>query len=291
MRLVYKQETLTRIPDGIAIEHIANTMPDSIISLRLDALLAAPPVSVPTPGRVALGIDAADELLAGGLRRDALHEAYAGRDDAAGAMALALLVAWLNYTQDAQARGQARAIIWARVACGPSLPYGPNLPYGPGLVELGIDPEVLTLLMLPDSRAVLRAALDSVRQGAAGSVLIELRGRQPLLDLTATRRLALAAQQNRTMVWLVRAEAEPVPSAAHTRWRVGATPALRDAPALREGSRPAFDLTLLRQRGGPEGLHIHLEWDRDTASFQSPQTTPQTTRQPLSGPLPAVAGG
>ena len=273
-------------------------MPDSIISLRPDALLAVTPARAPAPvtaGRVALGIDAADTLLAGGglaggLRRDALHEAYAGREDAPSAMALALLVAWLNYTQDAQAerRGQDRAIIWARVACGP------NLPYGPGLVELGIDPEVLTLLMLPDSRAVLRAALDSVRQGAAGAVLIELRGRQPLLDLTATRRLALAAQENRTMVWLVRAEAEPVPSAAHTRWRVAHAPAVGDAPSSEKtpssnnGSRPAFDLTLLRHRGGPEGLHIHLEWDRDTASFQSPAPPASSA---LLGALPAVAAG
>ncbi len=252
---------------------------DSIIPLRPETLLAPIPVT-PSAGRLALGIAEADALLAGGLRRDALHEAYAeGREDAAGALALALLITWLNYTQDG-GQGENRPIIWARELSGPSLPYGP------GLAELGIDPAVLTLLLLPDARAVLRAALDSVRQGAAGAVLIELCGRQPLLDLTATRRLALAAQQSSTMVWLVRGEAQPVPSAAHTRWHVAHAPAV-------EGNRPAFDLTLLRQRGGPEGLHIRMEWDRDTASFQSisDQARKYAGDSALSGLVPAMVAG
>jgi protein ImuA len=244
-------------------------MPDSILSLR--PVAPSPSVeAIPAAGRVALGVAEVDAWLAGGLRRDALHEAYAAaREDAAGAMALALLVAWLN-------AGDKRPIIWARALAAASLPYGP------GLIELGIDPAIITLLLLPDSRAVLRAALDSVRQGAAGTVLIELRGRQPLLDLTATRRLALAAQQSATMVWLVRAEAQPAPSAAQTRWQV------MHAPAGGLSARPAFDLTLLRQRGGREGLHIRMEWDRDTASFQQFATPAPGA---LSGLVPAVVAG
>lgn len=253
-------------------------MPDSIIALRPAAPLASSGAS-PTGERVALGIAEVDGWLAGGLRRDALHEAYAARDDAAGAMALALLVAWLNCAADEPR--QNRAIIWVRALSAPSRPYGP------GLIELGIDPAIITLLLLPDSRAVLRAALDSVRAGAAGAVLIELRGRQPLLDLTATRRLALAAQDSATMVWLVRSEAQPAPSAAQTRWQVGHAPA---APILAasSGGRPAFDLTLLRHRGGREGLHIRMEWDRDTASFQA---RPDQFAPPLSGAVPAMAAG
>jgi protein ImuA len=166
------------LPSRIDVEHIVNMKADSIISLRP---VAPSPSGVPlAKERLPLGIAGLDEWLVGGLRRDALHEAYAtAREDAAGAMALALLVAWLHHAQN-----PAGAIIWARELSSPSLPYGP------GLIELGIDPAVITLLLLPDSRAVLRAALDSVRQGAAGAVLIELSGRQPLLDLTATRRLA-----------------------------------------------------------------------------------------------------
>jgi protein ImuA len=251
-------------------------MPDSIASLRpvappLSALALALAPSL--ANRLPLGIAEADTALLGGLRRDALHEAYAtAREDAAGALAMALLVAWLNHAQGQASRSG--AIIWARELSAPSVPYGP------GLAELGIDPAIVTLLLLPDSRAVLRAALDSVRQGGAGTVLIELRGRQPLLDLTASRRLALAAQESGTMVWLVRGDAQPVSSAAQTRWQVGHAPA-------GTGNRPAFDLTLLRHRGGREGLHIRMEWDRDTASFQP--TFDEFT--PLSGAVPAVVAG
>lgn len=248
-------------------------MPDSLLHLPPATPLALPFCSAEAAKgeRMALGVAAIDGWLAGGLRRDALHEAYTpAREDAAAAMALALLVAWLNQVQE-QDRG--RAIIWARELSGPGLPYGP------GLIELGIDPQVITLLLLPDSRAVLRAALDSVRQGAASAVLIELRGRQPLLDLTATRRLALAAQDNATMVWLVRGEAQPMPSAAQTRWQVGHANA-------GEMARPAFNLTLLRQRGGRDGFHICMEWDRDTASFQP---IADRSSSPLSGPVPAMA--
>lgn len=273
--------------------------------MELDSITLRPsppfaPLPVPLAGhasdhaRVSLGIVEVDALLGGGLRRDGLHEAYAeAREDAASAMALALLVAWLNYARNGG--GHERAIIWARELSSPSLPYGP------GLVELGIDPAVLTLLLLPDSRAVLRAALDSVRQGAAGAVLVELRGRHPLLDLTATRRLALAAQASDTMVWLVRDEAQPVPSAAHTRWRVTHAPTAK-SPGECLGNRPAFDLTLLRHRGGPEGLHIRMEWDRDTASFQSkfpesaneastPESEDWRPATSLPGLVPAVATG
>jgi protein ImuA len=155
------------------------------------------------------------------------------------------------------------------------------LPYGPGLVELGIDPDAVTLLALPDGKALLRAALDCVRDGAAAAVLLELHGRQPLLDLTATRRLALAGAENETMVLLARSAAPPTPSAVHTRWQVAAAPSqplAANAPGF-----PAFALTLLRRRGGREGLSITLEWNRDTVSFRE--------QPPLPGAVPALAPG
>jgi protein ImuA len=47
------------------------------------------------------------------------------------------------------------------------------MPYGPGLVELGLDPAAITLLLLPDALGVLRAGLDALRHGGA-SVVIDL---------------------------------------------------------------------------------------------------------------------
>ncbi len=224
-------------------------------------------------GVVPLGAARLDAALRGGLRADGLHEFQAEEAiDTAATIGFALLVARLRCGLDR------RPLIWARQddAVG--------RPYGPGLAELGVDPDGVTLLMLGDGRALLRAALDCVRDGAAAGVLIELHGRQPLLDLTATRRLALAGAQSEPLVRLARSAAPSAPSAAHTRWQVAAAPSQPlpgDAPGY-----PAFALTLLRQRGGREGLKITLEWNRDTASFCEPFGA-----APLSGAVPALAAG
>lgn len=239
--------------------------------MRLDSPLLPPqPEAVQPLGVVPLGDARLDHALAGGLRADGLHEFHAGDFlDTPATLGFALLVARLRQELDR------RPLIWARQddALG--------VPYGPGLVELGVDPDMVTLLMLKDGKALLRAGLDCVRDGAAAAVLLELHGRQPLLDLTATRRFALASAQSATMVLIARSNAPPTPSAAHTRWQVSAAPS-RPLPAEAPG-HPAFALTLLRRRGGREGLSITLEWNRDELSFRDQQAIP--------GAVPAVAAG
>ncbi|MGD9810435.1 MAG: hypothetical protein AB7U35_03760 [Sphingobium sp.] len=235
--------------------------------------------------RVAL-CPVADAWLDGGLRADGLHEAYAaGTEDSVAATAFVLLLAWRKRTADG------RPILWVRQARGQA---GPAVPYGPGLAGLGVDPGAVALLLLPDAKAVLRAALDGVRAGAASAVLIELTGRQPLLDLTASRRLALAAAETGTMALVARAGAEPVPSAAHTRWRVESAPSRAleaDAPG-----HPAFALTMLRQRGGRDGLQLMLEWDNEKGSFRDRDVVVDdgaagAIAAPLLRSQPAMAGG
>src|SRR3546814_8574977 len=64
---------------------------------------------------------------------------------------------------------------------------------------------------------------------------------------------------------MLRIDAAPTPSAAHTRWQVAAAPSQpleANAPGI-----PALDLTLLRQRGGAGGQHWCVEWDRDARGF------------------------
>lgn len=238
--------------------------------MRLDSPFAVQPAAPRPMGLVPLGEPRLDGALDGGLRADGLHEFHAADPaDVASAIGFTLLVARLRQGLDD------RPLIWARQdgALG--------LPYGPGLVELGVDPDRMTLLTLPDGKALLRAGLDCVRDGAAAAVLLELHGKQPLLDLTATRRLALAGAESETMVLVVRSAAPPAPSAAHTRWQVAA--AASQALAAGAPGFPAFALTLLRRRGGREGLSITLEWNRDTVSFRE--------RAPLPGALPALAAG
>ncbi len=249
--------------------------------MRLDSSLLPPQPEAPAPsGLVRLGEAWLDEALAGGLRADGLHEFHAAAAaDVGAALGFALLVAQLRQGLDE------RPLIWARQD------DAPGTPYGPGLAELGIDPAMVTLLMLEDGKALLRAGLDCVRDGAAGAVLLELHGPQPLLDLTATRRLALAGAHSATMVLIARSAAPPAPSAAHTRWQIAAAPS--QALAAAAPGHPAFALTLLRRRGGGEGLTITLEWNRDTISFQERASFRERAsfheRSPLPGALPALA--
>lgn len=252
--------------------------------MRSDSILAIPSedkrgavASVPS-ALLALGAERVDAELGGGLKGDGLHEFYAARgEDGISALGFALGVAARRQAQDG------RPLLWLRLSKGPA---ARALPYGPGLAELGLSPRQLTLLLLPDGKALLRAGLDAVRSGAPGVVLLDMQGPCPLLDLTASRRLALAAEETGTMVLLARGGARPAPSAAHSRWEVAAAP----SPA-REGDMPdapAFALTLLRHRGGRDGLACTLAWDRDGGLFCDAQGR-EDGQAPASRPFHPVA--
>ena len=215
---------------------------------------------------------APDAWCEAGLARGQLHELFAGQADDAGAaagVAVALALA-----------ARALPLLWLRTE-GTERQAGRV--QASGLAELGADPASLLLGVVPDEAALLRAAADAARCAGLGTLLVEAWGRAPGIDLTATRRLMLAAEASGVTVLLLRVEARPVPSAAATRWQVEAMLSLAleaDAPGL-----PAFTLTCLRRRGGPEGQRWCVEWNRDTRTF-----APQTPAPALSGAgLPLVA--
>lgn len=233
----------------------------------------------PDTVHIALNAGEVDNELNGGFRAPGLHEFYAGAGDSGSIpISFALLLSQIvRHSLEG-------AMIWVRVdkaarQCGH--------PYGPGLAELGIDTRMMTLLVLRDAREALCAALDASRDAAVAVVLIELAGKQPLLDLTATRRFALAAVEKRTMVLIARSGTTPTPSAAHSRWQVGPAPS-RPLEAHTPGP-PAFALELLRQRGGRDGLKITVEWDRDSALFFPRDDA--ATAPPLSRSASAVDFG
>lgn len=248
------------------VEQIMNIKSsESLLRARLAA--RAQPCGI--GASVAFGAEPLDGRLGGGLARAALHEIYAATvSDAASAAAFALLLACRA--------NRAKPIFWVREA---KARLG-GKPYGHGLAELGISPEVLFLVNAPDTVAALRAGADITRCGAIGAVIIEPFGKAAALDLTASRRLSLAAAQSGVMTLLLRTDAEPIPSAAQTRWQVTSAPSM-PLPANAPG-HPAFDVTLLRHRGGIAGIEARLEWNRDRQSFD---------QSPLSGGLPAAASG
>ena len=149
-------------------------------------------------------------------------------------------------------------LLWVRLA---PLASEAGTPDAVGLAEFGLDPSRLILADMRDMRSALQAGLEGARCSALQAVFIELWGETRLYDLTASRRLALAAKASGVAVFVSRIAADPVPSAAQTRWLLRAAPSR--ALAARAPGRPAFELVLLRARNGQAGLHYHLEWDRD----------------------------
>lgn len=231
---------------------IRSFSPEYLQALRQQAVKN----SVLTGNPVTFGTDAIDSRIEGGLAQQALHEVFAASvDDGSTAAAFAMMVGMRACPAD-------RPIIWVREnRCGRHTGHV----HAAGLVELGFDPNDLVLVDAPDTLAVLRAGADIVKCGQVGAVVIEPWGRAPLLDLTASRRLSMAAAASGVLTLVLRVGAEPVPSAAQTRWQVAtasSSPLAANAPG-----HPAFDIALLRHRGGIAGFETRVEWNRDTRSF------------------------
>lgn len=228
--------------------------------------------------RLAFGVASLDTALSGGLARGRVHEIYGAQtDDAAAAagftMALATAMAAtppeqtapqiaVDRASTANQNGTARMVLWLRVQRAARLG---GVVQANGWAELGGMPDYGLVGVVPDAMALLRAAADALRCAALGAVVVESWGAMRELDLTASRRLTLAAEKSGVPLLLLRHDATAVPSAAQTRWQVAAAPS-RALPGNAPG-RPAFAVTLLRQRSGPCGLDWRLEWDRDQRKF------------------------
>ncbi len=153
---------------------------------------------------------------------------------------------------------------------------GAGLLYPPGLADLGIDPTSCFSVHAPDLLSALKATADIARSGAAGAVLVEIDGNPRLLDLTASRRLALAAEKSGTAVLLLRTGARAGPSAAFSRWQVASapsTPLLAEAPG-----GPAFTVTLLRHRRMAAGQVARLAWNPEAWTFYEQNAAPAPQR-------------
>lgn len=229
--------------------------------------------------RVATGHGALDAALDGGLARGRVHELFAAEaGDGPSAAGFAAMLALRTV-------GPRGPVFWLRT--DEAERRGGNI-YGPGLAELGGDPDALVLGLAPDSKALLKCAADAARCPGVGALVVECWGKGPELDLTASRRLALAVEQSGVSLFLLRLEAEPVPSAAETRWAVSAAPS--QALEANAPGPPAFDLELLRRRSGPSGMRWRLEWNRDRLIFREPALPGAVVSLPSRRPVPAEPG-
>lgn len=245
---------------------------------------AAVPVPVPVDARHALGVASLDAVLGGGLARGRVHEIFpAEDDDAASAAGFAMALATGMATGMAAPAG---TLMWLRGARAARLG---GVLQAEGWAQLGGMPGQAVLGVIGDGLTLLRTAVDALRCAALGALIVETVGAMRELDLTASRRLALAAEKSGVSLLLLRHDARPVPSAAQTRWQVAAAPS-QALPGNAPG-RPAFDVTLLRQRSGPSGRDWRLEWDRDRRIFHEAALPGAVVSLPADRPAAAGGGG
>lgn len=189
------------------------------------------------------GVEAVDSQLAdGGLRLDALHEVAPSGTDMAEDCAATLFLAGIA----ARAWGPVLWVVRRRDL------------FAPGLSQVGLDHQRLIYAEARDDAELLAVMEEGLRHRGLGAVI----GEAKRADMTATRRLQLAAEGGRTIALLMkrhaREDSDPIgmPSAAVTRWRIGCAPS---APLPVEGiGRARWRVALVRQKGG-EGFEQLLE--------------------------------
>jgi protein ImuA len=224
-----------------------------------------------------LAVPRLDALLAGGLRRDALHEirSVLSRDNGAATGFAAAILARL-------AAIDRKPILWiAEKASADEA----GILYGVGLDGLGLDPGRLIVVRVRKPVDVLWVAEEGLACRGLAAVVAEIKGSPRLLDLTATRRLALRARSG-VMGLLLRQSDSAEPSAATTRWRAEPLPATTlDGYAAGIG-RPAWRLVLERNRRGATGT-TDVEWDHGRQSLAA--ITGDLAQAAHSFALPAVS--
>jgi protein ImuA len=200
---------------------------------------------------VPLGNATVDGVLGGGLRPGALHEVFArGWSGSGFAVLLALLAAGT------------KTLFWVRPDYE-AMEYGVLSPAG--LLELGGDPRQLVMVRTRGSPDALSAAGDILACPHVGALLLELEGAPKCLDLVASRRLVLAAEESGVTTVMLRAGATPAPSAALTRWQVGSAPS---SPRDDDWGNPVFDAQLVRHRLGGLGRFL-LTWNPEHGCFDT----------------------
>lgn len=203
-----------------------------------------------------LGAAGADSMLGGGLSFGAFHETAPERPgDFGAACGFTLALACLA----AKGGGETLWIQtdFARLESGAL--------YGTGLDLFGLPSQRLLVLRARRAVDALFAMEEALKCRAIASVIAELP--DDTTDLTATRRLSLAARDHRGFGLLLRHRSSSMPSAAMTRWNVAAASGPRDD--FGGIGTTSFLLSLVKNRRGPCG-RWNVAWDHHACVFVPP---------------------
>jgi protein ImuA len=237
---------------------------------------------------ISFGVSSLDHALAGGMACGSLHEiGPAAPLQGGGATGFALALASLALKDGRQA-------VWIQSDFSVT---EAGAPYGPGLDLMGLPMRRLVILRVPRPRDALWAMEEALKCRAAGVVVAELASTEA--DLTATRRLALAAREGGGLGVILHSDVgaashSPLfcsqPSTATTRWEVASARGARDRFG---GLGPTtFALSLVKNRRGRTG-QWHLSWDHHECAFTASLSLPvaPAARDGSSRPQPGIRAG
>ena len=191
------------------------------------------------------GIAPLDRWLAGGLRRNALHE-IRGETTRAAAAATGFATAILSRLLTENCR----PILWVMET---ATARETGLPYGIGLDGFGLDSRKLIIVRVRRPGEALWVFEEGLRCCGLAGAIAEIRGAPKKLDLTASRRLALRARETGVLGLLLRQAGRPTPDT-----KSSITPAGLGAT----GS-------------------VDVEWDHGTSRFITAEPTLSLSRPPL----------
>jgi protein ImuA len=273
------RQHIARVEGGAAGRSITITPAGSAPAAAGEAAAASPHeierTGDPASAAVRLGAAEIDRRLpGGGLQRGRLHEVIGAIEGAGTGFAVHVLRRLL--AGDA-AGADGGPVLWCAPRC--SL-------HAPGLAARGLNVDRLVVVTAPRREDRLWAMEESLRVSGVLAVVGELQGRETV-DLTASRRLQLAAGQGGGLALLLRppppgtrpvaveetddgggAEAGPVPgaSAAVTRWHVQTVAAADGSRGGDLGLRSRWRLALVRSRTGARHCWI-VEVDHATGDL------------------------
>ncbi len=198
---------------------------------------------------VPLGLPEIDRLLPdGGLLTGALHEIEAG--PAPSGRIAAHDGAALAFTAFLMGRLGPGTLLWCRQPSGAS----DAPPYAPALAAW-FDPARLLMVTARRDEDLFWAMEEGLHTPGIAAVIGEFAHShaQRAADLTAARRLSLAAEKNGVPALLLRAQPAPPQSVCATRWRVASAP----SPEL---DRARWRIELRRNRFGTPSVEEMPSW-------------------------------
>jgi protein ImuA len=244
---------------------MSSTLSNEILRPLRQALASLEPTSGfplgSEEGAVPLWLPALDAVLAGGLALGAVHEVTSAAPAHLGAafgFALAIVARALCHAYKSARAAQA---LW--IETDYAVLEG-GKPYGTGLDLFGVPMDRLLILRVSRPIEALWAFEEALKSSALAAVITELPETGAAADLTATRRLLLAARAGNGLGLLLRHRSAACSTAAMSRWEVAPAPSKPD----RFGGlgRTAFELSLNKNRRGRCGRFI-VSWDHESRTF------------------------